>query len=271
MIRAGVARADAPAGSVCSLAVGDLAAGASGTAAFVVTVGSDWSVGATAIDNTVDHRSGRHGCRTGGQSRHGPGSRRCGQIDLAVSIVDDGAKLRVHAEGSIAGGLYHELHQHRWATRPASPQLTVEWSQGGVRDPVRSRTQIGTALSIPTRWRGSTPVPGTLASLGIRQSGSVTFTLYTGYFLPDSLPSRPRCRSPISAGGQRSQLTNNNSDLAVTPIQVDYSVILGSTVITVPEGSLATNSGLLTIAALGSEFPPALALFPEPSAGEYTR
>ena len=49
----------------------------------------------------------------------------------------------------------------------------------------------------------------------------MTFTLYTGYFCRTVWPSRPRFRSLILAGGNE-VFTNNNIDLAVTPIQVDY-------------------------------------------------
>ena len=232
--------ADAPAGSVCSLAVGDLAAGASGTAAFVVTVGSDWSVGATAIENTVDiDLAGTDAAPE--DNRDTVRVPIDAEIDLAVSIVDDGTNFEYTSTGS--SPVVYTISYENVGTQPATPQLTVEWSQGGTRDPFDPDVNWDCFVD-PYTLEGFNTCSRDLGVVGVSQSGFVTFTLYTGYFLPESLAVTTTVQIADLAGGNE-VLTNNNSDLAVTPIQVDYSVILGSTVITVPEGSLATNSGLL--------------------------
>ena len=228
-----------------------------------MTVGSDWSVGATAIDNTVT--IGLDGTDAGPEDNRDTVKVPIdAEIDLAVSIVDDGTNFEYTPTGS--SPVVYTISYENLGTQPATPQLTVEWSQGGTRDPFDPDVNWDCFVD-PYTLEGFNTCSRDLDVVGVSQSGFVTFTLYTGYFLPDSLAVTTTVQIDDLAGGNE-VLTNNNSDLAVTPIEVDYSVILGSTVITVPEGSLATNSGLLLSPDPGSET--LLSLSPAPSAGQYS-
>ncbi|MCB0116150.1 MAG: hypothetical protein KDD84_18750, partial [Caldilineaceae bacterium] len=256
---------DNASGSTCTLAVGDVAVGAGGAVSYAVTVGNAWSAGTTAIVNTVAIGA------DGGESV--PADNRAtaqvpadAAIDLAVSLDDGGASFQYTTEGSNA--VVYTMTYTNTGVQPALPRLTVDWTQGGNRDPFDPDTGW-LCITDPYTLQGANSCTRDVGTLGIGQSGSVTFTLYTGYFLPDSMQITTTVRISDTAGANELNLADN-VDSAQTPIQSDYAVVLDLPVVSVPEGSVATNGGLLLTPPYDPNFPPLFALYPAPSAGTYT-
>ena len=104
--------------------------------------------------------------------------------------------------------------------------------------------------------------------MGVGESGSVTFTLYTGYFLPDSLLITTTVHISDTAGANELNI-DDNTDTVSTPIQVDYSVVLDAPAISVPEGSVATNGGLLLTPSYDPESPLSLPSTQRPAWGRW--
>ncbi|MEZ4709124.1 MAG: LamG-like jellyroll fold domain-containing protein [Caldilineaceae bacterium] len=256
---------DGAAGSACTLAVGDVPVGGGGSVAYAVTVGNAWSAGTTAIVNTVavGAAGGENTPADNLATAQVPAD---AEIDLAVSLVDDGTAFQYTTEGSSA--VVYTMSYTNTGTQPAHPQLTVLWSQGGERNPFDPDTNW-LCVTDPYTLEGANTCTRDLGTLGIGQSGAVTFTLYTGYFLPDSLSITTTVQIADLAGGNEVNTTNNMAAVA-TPIQVDYAVVLDLPAISAPEGAVATNGGLLLTPPYDPEFPPLFALYPAPSAGTYT-
>ncbi len=251
------------AGSACTLAVGDVAVGAGGVVSFTVTVGSAWSAGTTAIANTATIGA------DGGESTPADNTATArvpvdAQIDLAVTMTDGGTSFQYSTEGSTP--VTYTMFYTNTGTQPAQPRLTAAWSQGGERDPFDPDTNW-VCVTDPYTLAGYHTCTRDLGTLGIGQSGSVTFTLYTGYFLPDSLLITNTVTISDAAGGNEVN-TANNVESVTTPIQVDYAVVLGQSAITVPEGSVVTNTGRLI--APPSDPTPLFSFYPPPSVGVIT-
>ena len=253
------------AGSICTLAVGDVAVGAGGVVSFTVTVAGAWSAGTTAIANTATIGA------DGGESNPADNTATArvpadAQIDLAVSMTDGGATFQYSPEGSTP--VTYTMFYTNTGVQPALPRLTVNWSQGGVRDPFDSDADW-VCVTDPYTLEGYNACTRDLGALGIGQSSSVTFTLYTGYFLPDGLLITNTVTISDTAGGNEVN-ASDNAESVTTPILVDYSVVLDTPAVVALEGSVATTGGLLLTPPYDPEFPPLFALYPPPSAGTFT-
>ncbi len=237
--------------------------GASGVVSYTATVANAWSAGTTAIVNTVavGVDGGDSVPENNSATAQVPAD---ADIDLAVTMTDGGTTFQYTTEGSSA--VTYTMSYTNTGTQPALPRLTVDWSQGGDRDPFDPDTDW-VCISNPYTLEGTNTCTQDLGTLGIGESGSVTFTLYTGYFLPDSLLITTTVHISDTAGANELNI-DDNTDAVSTPIQVDYSVVLDAPAISVPEGSVATNGGLLLTPPYDPEFPPLFALYPAPSVGE---
>ena len=125
--------------------------------------------------------------------------------------------------------------------------------------------RTGFAWSIPIRWKAPTPATRDLGYLGVGESGSVTFTLDAGFYVPIDRLITTTVQIADTAGATE-VITDNNTASVTSPIQIDYVAVPDLPHVSIPEGMVVTNTGHMVWSA-GNK-PDGLGVYPPPSVGE---
>ncbi|MCB9433848.1 MAG: DUF11 domain-containing protein, partial [Ardenticatenaceae bacterium] len=224
------------AGSQCTLSLGELPVGASGSISFTVTVTDTWSPGTSAIINTttIESSAGDANSVDNAGTAQTPIN---GIIDLELTISQDTTPYQLDDPN------FTKVYTFTYAnigTLAATGVITV---------PLTEYNQIDYGIHpgwTCTFW----PFWGCIRELGTVASGETGFVTLTMQATSGIIydPNEPAFLSGIigdAAGGTEIN-TTNNSYTVTTPFETRYTVVLSPTAATIQEGQVITHTGVLT-------------------------
>ncbi len=252
---------DGSAGNECTLAVGALAAGESGSAEFVVTAANAWSAGTIAIANTVTIEvDGNDSTPTDNIGTADVPIN--GGVDLAVSIVSDGTPLH-----------YNTFLDLTWPT----PVYTITYSnlstdQTAIAELVEP-LPAGVSSNFANFQNGwicdSINSGGTctyqLGELAPGASGTVTFT-FSAYFTPPPTNVVTNTVSIRDVSGVTDFNPANDEASTTTPYVLEFAMVPSQDEVVVIEGATAVLTGTVVDSSGAWSM-----TFPGPSVGTITQ
>lgn len=248
---------DGSAGNACTLTVGTLAAGESGTATFAVTAANAWSAGTTTISNTVtiDVDGDDHNPANNVGSAAAPIN---GGVDLAVSMVGDGNPL-----------YYDSLQPTPVYTITYSNLSTDQTAVAELVEPLPPGAQSN-FTNFENGWRCDSIYSGgtctyQLGEVAPGASGTVTFTLAPSFNPPPANVVTNTVSIRDISGVTDFNPTNDSASVA-TPFVLDFDIVPSQEAVIVNEGATAVLTGTVVDSSGAWSM-----LFPGPSIGTITQ
>ncbi|MEZ4512330.1 MAG: LamG-like jellyroll fold domain-containing protein [Chloroflexota bacterium] len=248
---------DGSAGNACTLSVGALAAGESGSATFVVTAASAWSAGTTTISNTVtidvDGEDDAPADNIG--TAEVPIN---GGVDLAVSIASDGNSL--YYDDSQPTPVYTITYSNLSTDQTAVAEL-VEPLPPGVQS---NFTNYLTGWRCDSIYTGGT-CTYQLGEVAPGESGTITFT-FASSFTPPPTNVVTNTVSIRDISGVTDFNPANDEASVTTPFVLDFDIVPSQEAVIVNEGATAVLTGTVVDSSGAWSM-----LFPGPSIGTITQ
>lgn len=244
---------DGSAGNECTLVVGAMAAGESGSATFAVTAANTWSAGTTTISNTVtievDGADNNPADNVG--SAEAPIN---GGVDLAVSMVSDGNSL--YYDDSQPTPVYTITYSNLSSDQTAVAELVEPLPPG-------AQSNFTNYL---TGWRCDSIYTGgtctyQLGEVAPGASGTITFTLAPS-FTPPPANEVINTVSIRDTSGVTDFNPANDEASVTTPFVLDFDIVPSQEAVIVNEGETAVLTGTVVDSSGAWSM-----LFPGPSVG----
>ncbi|MCA9965728.1 MAG: hypothetical protein KC423_15860, partial [Anaerolineales bacterium] len=244
---------DGSAGNECTLTVGAMAAGESGSATFAVTAANTWSAGTTTISNTVtidvDGEDNNPADNVG--SAEAPIN---GGVDLAVSIVSDGNSL-----------YYDDLQPMPVYTITYSNLSSDQTAVAELVEPLPPGVQSNFTNYL-TGWRCDSIYTGGICTYQLGEvapgaSGIITFT-FSPSFMPPPANVVTNTVSIRDTSGVTDFNPANDSASVTTPFVLDFDIVPSQEAVIVNEGETAVLAGTVVDSSGAWSM-----LFPGPSVG----